>query len=306
MSTTPPFAVPPTGTRHNSTSGRPSPHAGHVNVFPPQALPGRSPESALQTYSRIGTSPSSLQTGALARALTNTAIRMIGQGVNTAATALGRGQRRRPDIPRTGMLSRAEEEVLRSVEDLASKAFALFELGYERLEHWNALQRRDPALGISARTPPAANIQQISNPYAPGSSARRKSSSSSLSANSDLLILRQQEAAAGEAVVLYLKALTFIVKAIYKIQAHRAEHGGEETSPEINESECASFAAVYSRARTSSRQAVVQENGADVQWYSGFGRVSTSATRKPSWPNHDVPRNCPLSIDSCMTRPKKL
>jgi serine/threonine-protein kinase ULK/ATG1 len=164
---------------------------------------------------------------------------MIGQGVNTAATALGRGSQRtrRPDIPRTGMMNDAEEELLRSVEDLASKAFALFELGYERLEHWQALQRRDPALGLSGRTPPTANIQQLPNPYAPGSSARRKSSSSSMSANSDLLILRQQESAAGEAVVLYLKSLTFIVKAIYKIQAHRTEHGGEDTSPEINESE---------------------------------------------------------------------
>ena len=164
-------------------------------------------------------------------------MRMIGQGVNTAATALGRAQRRRPDIPRTGKLSGAEEELLSSVEDLARKAFALFELGYERLEHWYALQRRDPALGFGSRTPPAANIQQLSNPYAPGSSARRKSSSSSLSTNSDLLILRQQEAAAGEAVVLYLKSLTFIVKAIYKIQAYRSEHEEEEASPEINERE---------------------------------------------------------------------
>lgn len=225
MSTTPPFAIPPLSSRQPSgTVSRPSSYQ-QQNIFPPATITSYSPENIHAPAPRYGISPSSLQTGALARALTNTAIRMIGHGANTAATALARASaaaKRRPTIARTGEMDDAEEELLRSVEDVARKAFALFELADSKLADWNALSsRRETAPGSS----PASL------------SPRRKSSSSS--ANAELAALRMQETAAGEACVLYCKSLGFIVKGTNMIQRYWETTGGEMggAGVELNESE---------------------------------------------------------------------
>ena len=170
---------------------------------------------------RFGSSPSSLQTGALARALTSTAIRLIGTSANVASNAIraASASKRRPTIIRTGEIDPAEDELLCKVEDVARKAFALFELADSRLTAW---QQLGSTVGTATT----------------GISPRRKSSSSSM--NSEVVILRQQEAAAGEAVVLFCKALTFIVQGTneiqryWELQATAMEH---ETSQELNDSE---------------------------------------------------------------------
>jgi len=120
---------------------------------------------------------------------------------------------------RTGEIDPAEDELLRKVEDVARKAFALFELADARLNAWQHL-----ATTVGSATT--------------GISPRRKSSSSSM--NSEVVILRQQEAAAGEAVVLFCKALTFIVQGTNEIQRYwemKAAGMGYETSQELNDSE---------------------------------------------------------------------
>jgi serine/threonine-protein kinase ULK/ATG1 len=218
LSATPPFAVAPQ--RPSSTLSRPPSVPQQLNIFPP-SIPGFSPD-------RFGTSPSSLQTGALARALTNTAIRLIGNGANTAATAFARAAaKRRPTIVRTGEIDPAEDEVLRSVEDVARKAFVLFELADTKLVRWEQLARNQATAGTGT-TPPLGH---------------RRSSGSF---NSDIAVLRQQVAAASEAVVLYCKALAFIVQGTNRIQRYWETRQDYDTSAELNGSE------LFSRSKLTS------------------------------------------------------
>lgn len=122
-------------------------------------------------------------------------MRLIGSSANSAATALVRATSKgRPQITRTTEVDQAEDDMLKNVEDVARKAFVLFELADSRLVQWQQLGA-GAGPHLSGNTPPY-------------SSYRRKSSGSS--ANSELMVLRQQEAAAGEAVHLYVKAMTFI------------------------------------------------------------------------------------------------
>ncbi|ORX37575.1 hypothetical protein BD324DRAFT_641773 [Kockovaella imperatae] len=227
LSSTPPFAVPPfarqpsgppQGTIISPAISR-SPSVNHSLPSSSSANHGISfPPTQLFEQSRYGTSPSSLQTGALARALTNTAMRLIGTSANAAGNVIARAtaSKRRPTITRTGDLDAEEDDLLRSVEDCARKAFVLFELADSRLLTWQSL----------------ANLPSSSSSAKP----RRKSSSSSI--NSEVAVLRKQEIAAGEGVVLYCKALTFIVQGTNRIQRYwerRAKNGAYETSSELNE-----------------------------------------------------------------------
>lgn len=142
----------------------------------------------------------------------------------------------------TAEVDPAEEELLKAVEDLARKAFALFELGDVRLGNWNTLaQGRRDVTGLSrdpaqAQAQAQAQVQGSSSPFA-DNPIRRKSSSSST--NSEVLRLREQELAAGEACVLYCKALGFIVKGTNMIQRYWEERAGVvgEAGVELNESE---------------------------------------------------------------------
>lgn len=217
LSSTPPFAIPPVSRQTSGTPaqiGRNPSIPSSLNVFPPAQI--------YDTAVRYGSSPSSLQTGTLARALTNTALRLIGTSANAATNAITRatsGSTRRPTIARTGDMDREEEELLRKVEDIARKAFALFELADSRLSIWQHL---------------AASAQANDRSVSPN----RRSSSSSV--NSEVLILRQQEAVAGEATNLLCKALAFIVKGIRTIQEYwtlQNTRGGQGLSQELNDSE---------------------------------------------------------------------
>lgn len=249
MSTTPPFAIPPSSalrrpsnpslTNLTRTASSPAaPQSGQMTVFPPPSH-AYSPESLTTVAGRYSVSPSSLQTGALARALTNTAIRMIGQGANSAATALARATtKRRPTIIRTGEMDDEEEKLLARVEDIARKAFGLFELGDARLGVWNNLAGGGGGGGgMKTGDPRIDGVESIS---------RRKSSSSSSSNNTkeEIWILRQQEQAAGEAYILYFKALGFIVKGTNIIQRYSSqeERGGVgKAGIELNESKFPPF-----------------------------------------------------------------
>jgi serine/threonine-protein kinase ULK/ATG1 len=107
-----------------------------------------------------------------------------------------------------------EEELLKTVEEIAQKAFVLFELADTRLQTWQHL----------------ASAAATNSSLAP---ALRRSSSSSI--NSEVINLRQQETAAGEAVVLLMKALSFIAKGIQAIQRFRESYQ-TCASPDLNES----------------------------------------------------------------------
>jgi serine/threonine-protein kinase ULK/ATG1 len=204
LSSTPPFAIP-SAARRASTSLSRAPSIPQLNAFPPSS--GYTHESY-----RYGSSPTSYQAGsALARALTNTAIRIIGSSANSAATALVRAaSKRRPTIHRTTEVNAAEDDLLRKVEDLARKAFVLFELADSRLVKWQELGTSLPT--GSTHNPPFANTW------------RRKSSSSS--ANSEITVLRQQEAASGEAVLLYAKAMSFITLGTQCVKTFVDDHRG--------------------------------------------------------------------------------
>jgi serine/threonine-protein kinase ULK/ATG1 len=228
LSSTPPFAIPESIRRSSTTLTR-TPSISHMNAFPPQPT-----GYSYDAYHRYGSSPSSYQTGtALARALTSTAMRLIGSSANSAATALVRATSKgRPKITRTTDVDKEEDSLLKNVEDVARKAFVLFELADSRLVQW---QQLGTATGpyASGNTPPY-------------SSYRRKSSSSS--ANSELMVLRQQEAAAGEAVHLYVKAMTFITVGFQYIGSFVDQQRGYSDeplsfndlnpSPELVQSEC--------------------------------------------------------------------
>ena len=247
LSSTPPFALQ-NARQPSSTLSRPPSIPQQLNVFPPPSIPGFSPDAV-----RYGTSPSSLQTGALARALTNTAIRLIGTGANQAATAIARATaKRRPTVTRTstGEIDPAEDELIRSVEDVARKAFVLFELGDQKLNTWHQLAR-PPGVGGSSNTPP---------------SPRRKLSSSSF--NSEVMVLRQQQEAAGEATVLYCKALAFILQGTSRCQRYwENSTQAYETSPELNERELKhAIALPYSPGSVPGDRSKTMLIGLVVQW----------------------------------------
>ena len=221
LPSTPPFAFTPSAGRTSATGSptisRNSSIAQNLSQIPQTITVF--PPAQLYDQPRYGTSPSSLQTGALARALTNTAIKLIGTGANAAGNVLARAtssSKRRPTIIRTGEIDPEEDDLLRAVEDYARKAFVLFELADQRLLAWQSL----------ASLPAAGNTP----------SPRRKSSSSSM--NSEVALLRQQEAAAGEAVVLFAKALSFIAHGVTRIQKYweRRNDDAGETSSQLNES----------------------------------------------------------------------
>lgn len=239
LSSTPPFAMQ--APRHtsgvNSFPRNPS-FPSNLNAFPPTTI-SPSPSYGQDAAARFGVSPGSLQTGALARALTNTAIRLIGTSANTAATAIARATaKRRPNIVRVSDMDADEDDLLCTIEDLARKAFVLFELADERLLAQTQLAQTartsGTPTGLTGTTPPFS----MQAAAAAQAGSRRKSSSSSM--NSEVWILRQQEAAANDAVVLYMKSLAFIVKAMDKVKRYwknRTEgYDGYVASQELNES----------------------------------------------------------------------
>ncbi|WWC73813.1 uncharacterized protein I206_107785 [Kwoniella pini CBS 10737] len=236
LGTTPPFSIP-AGARQSSSPGltRPPSIPQSLNMFPPSNQPSYGQDAA----TRFGVSPTSLQTGALARAITHTALRMIGNSANTAATAIARATtKRRPTILRTSDIDPAEDELLRSVEDIARKAFVLFELADERLvaqaQIANTARSSTP---IGSTTGAPSSLTGTTPPFSSQASAsasnQRKSSSGSM--NSEVWILRQQEAAANDAVVLYMRSLKYIVLAMDKIKRYWRDKDEREASPELNE-----------------------------------------------------------------------
>ena len=282
---TPPFAIQPSSSpvprrTSGTTLSRPSSYQNGLNIFPPPIHPLAQDMQA----PRLSVSPSSLQSGALARALTNTAWRIYTTGTATAATAIAKATaKRRPTIIRTSAdIDAQEDEILRIAEDIARKAFVLLELADSRLALWQSLAR-----------PPSQQTHLSSTP--PFASVRRRSSGSS--AGSEVTALRQAETAISEAVVLYWKAMTIIFRGTTAIQrywdrrAERYERYEEYTlSPELNESG-------YSGPIIARR--------ADQQWRNGYVLDSTSVTRSSNGAKLAAQMICPSSTSSCMIRRAK-
>jgi serine/threonine-protein kinase ULK/ATG1 len=217
--------------------------------------------------------------------LTNTAIRLIGTSAHSAATALVRATaKRRPTILRTTEVDKDEDDLLRQVEDLARKAFVLFELADNRLVQWQHL-------GTAAGSHPYA-----SGGTPPFASSRRKSSSSS--ANSELMVLRQQEAAAGEAVHLYIKAMAFMTVGTQSIKSFVDNSRGYSDdclslhdispSPELVQSKLRN---VDGRLKLTNFQSLI-----------GFVNDSMNASKRLNGQKSDVRMSCLSSSESFTTR----
>jgi serine/threonine-protein kinase ULK/ATG1 len=236
MGSTPPFAVAPTirptamRTRQPSLPSTPT-------VFPP---PGSYAMSAER--SSPGSLPSS---NALARVLTNTAVRLLNSTSNTAANvvarATGSSARRWPQVERSGEIDPDENELLDFLEDAAHKAFVLYDLGDHRLIQWSQTSRPPPpqvstsTATITPHTPPSPNMPPFAVP--PVGMGRRKSSASSTS--SDILVLRQAQEAAGDACALYFKSLAFVCAGHERFKrfwdARKNRNMEYQTSDELNE-----------------------------------------------------------------------
>lgn len=180
--------------------------------------------------------PSSLPTSnALARVLTNTAVRLLNSAASTSATALARATgsapKRWPLVERSAEIDPDEGDLLDVLEDAARKAFALLDLADGRLLQWSTSARQPSATITHATGAPPFSIQPV-NP-------RRKSSSSSTS--SDLLALRQQEEAAGDACALYFKSLAFICVGHERFKRYWETRQGRnleyQPSADLNDSE---------------------------------------------------------------------
>lgn len=234
LSSTPPFALPHLYGRHAAVPQGISP------LPRPNSTPGTYHQAAQDAAARFGSSPAGVHTGALARALTNTAMRFIGSSANSAATVIARATaRRRPIIARSALVDPAEEQLLSELEDLAQKAFVLFDFADSRLAMSIGPSRGG---GHELGTPPLnAQAFVIHAGTSAADAARKRRASSGSTSSSEVLALRQQEAAAAEAMVLYLKALAFlqagmeIAKRFWSVKAGQDDQF--ETTAELNDSE---------------------------------------------------------------------
>jgi serine/threonine-protein kinase ULK/ATG1 len=196
-------------------------------------------------------SPGSLpSSNALARVLTNTAVRLLNSTSNTAANvvarATGSSARRWPQVERSGEIDPDENELLDFLEDAAHKAFVLYDLGDHRLIQWSQTSRPPPpqvstsTATITPHTPPSPNMPPFAVP--PVGMGRRKSSASSTS--SDILVLRQAQEAAGDACALYFKSLAFVCAGHERFKrfwdARKNRNMEYQTSDELNERELSS------------------------------------------------------------------
>lgn len=233
MGTTPPFAVP--AVRGALSRPRQPSLPTTPPVFPPPGAYGISPERHV--------TPSSSPSNALARVLTNTAVKLLNSSANTAVNAIalatGTSVRRWPQVERSGEIDPQESDVLDLLEDTARKAFVLFDLADSRLLQMQVGRQSVPS--VSATLTPAPNTPPGSAPppFSIPPVGRRKSSSSST--NSDLLVLRQAEEAASDACALYFKSLAFICAGHERFKkywdARKLRNVEYQTSSELNESE---------------------------------------------------------------------
>lgn len=230
---TPPFAVP--AVRQAMVRTRQPSLPQTPTVFPPPGAYAISPDRH--------SSPSSLPSNALTRALTNTAVRLLNSAANTSATAIARAtgssNKRWPLVERSGEIDPDEGDILDLLEDTARKAFVLFDLADTRLFQWSQTVR--PSATSATITPHTLAPSPGAPPFSiPPVGGRRKSSSSST--NSELIALRQQEDAAGDACALYFKSLAFICAGHERFkrywEARKMRSVDYEISAELNESEC--------------------------------------------------------------------
>lgn len=235
MGMTPPFAVPPakqTVVQRPRQPSLPSP-----TVFPPPGAYAMSPDRR----------PSLPSSHALARVLTNTAVRLLNTSASTAATAIARATgtatyKRWPQVERSGELDPAEGVLLDYLEDTAHKAYVLFDLADSRIVQWSqssrmpSVQSQTPSATITQHNSPPSNAP----PFAVPPVSRRKSSASSTTG--DVLALRQQEEAAGDACALYFKSLAFICAGHERFKRYwdlRERRGNNhQISAELNERGC--------------------------------------------------------------------
>jgi serine/threonine-protein kinase ULK/ATG1 len=243
-SLTRPISIPHSPASYSSLSGRPTPqHVGSAGS--PLGIVASAPQQ------RYGSSPSS--GGVLARAISLASARLFGGPTSASIAAAGAGvvaraSARRKALIQSGEADPAEESLINQLEDLAQKAFVVFEFADTKIGA--ILSAASGATSGLAGTPVGAT----SNTDSPGSGSssgfpqlsqspaiaqsqafqRRRSSFNSTS-ESEVSFFRLDVVAA-EALALYLKSLAFLQKGMEAAKNFwQARDGGIEASADLNE-----------------------------------------------------------------------
>jgi serine/threonine-protein kinase ULK/ATG1 len=159
-------------------------------------------------------------------------MRFFGSPTNVLGTLSRRPWNRARNVLALREQDPEEEALVQKLDDLGQKAFVVFDFADSKLVLCtpNAM-RPSPSLGASGVSPSS---------YLPSVAARRRSSAAS-SVSTDLSSAKLDTMCA-EALVLYVKALSFLQHGVdlarqyWDSRASSAQ--GVPTSPEFNESEC--------------------------------------------------------------------
>jgi serine/threonine-protein kinase ULK2 len=263
LSVTPPFAIPaspssrpPLLQQHSLALTRPlsvpqSPVAPYAaNQSTQQSGSHSSGHNFLPRYS----SSPSVVGGVLARAFS--AVSLFGRSPTNVSSGLGgatriSSTRRKTALLRTGSAGEplsdpAEEALVVQLEELAQKAFVVFELADQKLAPLLPGYNAGSVLGTSYNSPcssggfaqlyAGSSPQQQQQPHS--IQAHRKSSSSNSNSGSDNSLLRA-DVICPEALLLYVAASTFLNKGIEAVSAFwrskRSRESGAEVGIELNE-----------------------------------------------------------------------
>lgn len=245
-SLTRPISIPHSPSSYsNNLSGRPTPqHAGsagsNMSMIPSQPH-------------RYGSSPSS--GGVLARAISLASARLFGGPTSASIAAAGAGvvaraSARRKALIQAGEADPAEESLINQLEDLAQKAFVVFEFADSKIGAILSaasgatsgivgtpagVDNNSPGSGSSSGFAHAVSQSPVT---AQSQAFQRRRSSFNSTAESDVSFFRLDVVAA-EALVLYLKALAFLQKGMESAKAFwQSREGSIEASADLNEGAC--------------------------------------------------------------------
>lgn len=240
MSSTPPFALPPPAQHHrppslHSVASSPNLQTRTRPVLVPHSVTNYGLglpyyQTAHDAQYRHSESASPASHG-LTKVLTSAGMRFFGSPSNM----LGSLSRRPWNRPRNVLSFREqdpeEEALVHKLDDLGQKAFVVFDFADSKLAMCppNAT-RPSPPLGASGVSPSS---------YLPSVAARRRSSAASTASTE--LSSAKLDTLYAEALVLYVKALSFLQYGVDLARqywdARESSASGAHTSPEFNDSE---------------------------------------------------------------------
>lgn len=239
MSSTPPFALPPPAQHHrppsfHSVSSSPNLQTRTRPVLVPHSVTnyglGLTYHQTAQDAQHRQSESASPASHGLTRVLTSAGMRFFGSPTNVLGTLSRRPWNRARNVLALREQDPEEEALVQKLDDLGQKAFVVFDFADSKLVLCtpNAM-RPSPSLGASGVSPSS---------YLPSVAARRRSSAAS-SVSTELSSAKLDTMCA-EALVLYVKALSFLQHGVDLARQYwdnRASSAqGVPTSPEFNES----------------------------------------------------------------------